>query len=77
MVIIEGREYMTVKEFAEATGKDRTYIYHLATYGNTVRTLKATKVGSALLILASEATEFPFKHYRTKKRMDALERGEV
>lgn len=69
MTIIEGKEYLTVAEFAKAVNKDRTYIYHLTTAGNAVRILKSLKVGSAVLIPRSEIEDFPFKTYRTKRLM--------
>lgn len=69
MTIIEGKEYLTVTEFAKAVNKDRTYIYHLTTVGNAVRILKSIKVGSAVLIPMSEIDDFPFKTYRTKRTM--------
>ena len=53
---IEGKEYLTVKDFANVVGRSYTTIYMLAKYGTMDGTMKLESIfwNNRLLILKSE-----------------------
>lgn len=59
-ILVEGREYFFVDQFARLTDKKDATIRLLITKGNRIRKLKSINFGGKPLILASELFDFPF-----------------
>lgn len=54
------KEYYTVRQFADITGRTVQSVRNLVTKGNRIRKLKMEKIAGRPMILSSELTEFPF-----------------
>ena len=52
--------YYDINTFAKITMRSPDSIRHLTTDGNRIRVLKSIKIGSAIIIFASELVDFPF-----------------
>ena len=52
--------HLSVKEFADATGRFPNQIYDLINKGNQFRKLKSQKIKGRISIPVSEINEFPF-----------------
>jgi len=70
--------YLSVKEFADATGRFPNQIYDLINKGNKFRKLKVTLIEGRIKVPDSELTEFPFNatvkaQIEAQKRIEHLE----
>jgi len=60
VVSINGKDYYTLRDFANLVKLSYYTIDGLALYGNSRRKLRSTKATGGRLILKSELTDFPF-----------------
>jgi hypothetical protein len=62
-VSINGKDYYTLRDFANLVGMRDNRVENMAMYGNSRRKMKSIKVGGGRFILKTELTDFPFtKH---------------
>lgn len=59
---LEDRDYMSVKEFADATGRFPNQIYELINHGNSFGKLKTKLVNNKTKVLKSEIEDFTFNN---------------
>lgn len=59
-VVIDGKEYYTVKDFSSIVKKSDKVVYALISKGNAIRKLKTRHILGKPLIEANEATEYIF-----------------
>jgi hypothetical protein len=60
LVKVNGKEYVTVQDFAYATNKSPSAIYNLMKEGNYYRKLEHIKIGKTLFVAWEEMIDFPF-----------------
>jgi len=61
-ILINGDEYITVKNMSRIVNKSDQTIYHLINKGNVIRKMKCIKIEEKVLIPYSEVVEFPFTY---------------
>ncbi len=59
-VTINGRDYLTIKDFAELTNRSVAAVRQYMSLGNRIRKLKVTKMVGRPLIPVTEVCNFPF-----------------
>lgn len=74
----EGKEYVTINDFAKLSGRTGSMIHQLVKTGRDGRKLKSVTYGCRRYVLLSELEEFPFTKYHDeiialKKRNKELE----
>lgn len=60
MAEINGKNWITVREFATKSGRYKNQIYDLIIRGNKYGCLQAVKLEGSWLVLETELTSFPF-----------------
>lgn len=58
--VVNGKQYYTVRKFAQLTNKSEKAIYNLITKGNAIRKLKADDILGRTMIPVSEYTDYVF-----------------
>lgn len=59
-VILDGKEYYTIRQFCTMVDKSENAIYRLIAKGNCFRKLRSVRVGATPLVETREVTAFPF-----------------
>lgn len=59
-MMVNGREYLTVEQFAMITGKTPGHILRLVLYGNRIRKMRNSKILNKTIIPIDELGDFPF-----------------
>lgn len=59
-IIIDGKKYITVTQFAVLTNRSDQSVYKLIKQGNTIRKLRCLRIAGRVLIPMTEISDFPF-----------------
>lgn len=65
--VIDGRQYLTVLDFARVTNRSTVNVRKLISVGNRIRKLRCVRIVGRPMIPLEEVTEYPFTVAGTSK----------